>query len=80
MKLKISAYGIARDILGSNQIEYEIAGNVDSTHLLENLQKDYPDFLKLKSLLVAINDEYAKPDQLIEEGDEVVLIPPVSGG
>ena len=80
MKLKISAYGIARDILGSNQIEYEIAGNLDSSHLLENLQKDYPEFLKLKSLMVAINDEYAKPDQLIEEGDEVVLIPPVSGG
>ncbi len=80
MKLRIAAYGIARDILGSNQIEYEVAGNLDSYSLLKHLQKDYPEFLKLKSLMVAINDEYAQPDQIIGEGDEVVLIPPVSGG
>lgn len=80
MKLKIAAYGIARDILGSNQIEYEVTGNMNSSSLLQSLQKDYPEFLKLKSLLVAINDEYAQPDQIIGEGDEVVLIPPVSGG
>ncbi len=80
MILKIAAYGIARDILGSNEIQYDVSGELNSASLIQNLQKDYPEFLKLKSLLVAINDEYAKPDQIIGEGDEVVLIPPVSGG
>ncbi len=80
MKLKIAAYGIARDILGSNQVEYEVTENIDASELIKNLQKDYPDFIELKSLMVAINNEYAEPGQVIGENDEVVLIPPVSGG
>ena len=31
-------------------------------------------------LLYAVNREYAGPDRLLAEGDEVALIPPVSGG
>ncbi|MDA0196510.1 MAG: MoaD/ThiS family protein [Bacteroidetes bacterium] len=80
MKLTIIAYGIARDILGSNSIEYEIEDSVSHENLLENLKKTYPDFNKLTSLMIAINSEYAKKGQMISENDEVVLIPPVSGG
>ena len=80
MKLRIAAYGIARDILGGSQIEYETKDSINSGELLAALKNDYPDFKELTSLLVAINSEYAQPDQLITEKDEVVLIPPVSGG
>jgi molybdopterin synthase catalytic subunit len=31
-------------------------------------------------LLYAVNRDYAKPDQQLADGDEVALIPPVSGG
>lgn len=31
-------------------------------------------------LLIAVNQEYAGPEQPLAEGDEVALIPPVSGG
>ncbi len=31
-------------------------------------------------LLYAVNREYAEPDQVLADGDEVALIPPVSGG
>jgi MoaE-MoaD fusion protein len=31
-------------------------------------------------LLYAVNKEYAKPDRALADGDEVALIPPVSGG
>jgi len=80
MKLKIAAYGIARDILGGRSIEYEVDSNTKASALLDKLKQDYPDFQQLKSLLVAVNSEYAQPDQLVKENDEVVLIPPVSGG
>jgi molybdopterin synthase catalytic subunit/sulfur carrier protein ThiS len=33
-----------------------------------------------KGLLYAVNREYAGPDRALAEGDEVALIPPVSGG
>lgn len=30
--------------------------------------------------MLAVNSRYAKPDQALESGDEVALLPPVSGG
>lgn len=30
--------------------------------------------------MVAVNHEVAKPDTIVKDGDEVALIPPVSGG
>jgi molybdopterin synthase catalytic subunit len=34
----------------------------------------------LRSLAVAVNREYASKDQLLQDGDEVAILPPVSGG
>ena len=77
--IKVKLYGIAKDIVGSSSLsiteEISTVGN-----LLEYLQSAYPAFEKLKSLLVAVNDEYARPEAEINETDEVAIIPPVSGG
>ena len=31
-------------------------------------------------LLYAVNSDYVEPDHILREGDEVVFVPPVSGG
>ncbi|KIL49122.1 molybdopterin converting factor subunit 1 [Jeotgalibacillus campisalis] len=36
--------------------------------------------IETDSLMVAINEEYASPEDIVSEGDRVALIPPVSGG
>ncbi len=33
-----------------------------------------------RALAVAVNQEYARRDRVLLEGDEVALLPPVSGG
>ena len=48
--------------------------------LKETLIEQYEDFTKLKSLRFAVNEEYVEDSYTLNEGDEVVLIPPVSGG
>ncbi len=32
------------------------------------------------SMAVAVNQEYASVDSVVQDGDEVALLPPVSGG
>jgi molybdopterin synthase catalytic subunit/molybdopterin converting factor small subunit len=44
--------------------------------------EEYPDLVRFRSsLLVAVNQEYARDlDVVLEDGDELALFPPVSGG
>jgi molybdopterin converting factor small subunit len=40
----------------------------------------FPDFEKLRSLVIAVNEEYQEDGFILSEKDEIVIIPPVSGG
>lgn len=80
MKIQIIAFGIAKDILGGNRINMELAPASRVSDLKSKLSDQFPAFTKLASLSVAINASYAKDDQTIHPHDEVVIIPPVSGG
>jgi molybdopterin converting factor small subunit len=48
--------------------------------LRAKLVADYPRLSGLKSLMIAVNNTYAEDADPIGEGDEIALIPPVSGG
>ena len=49
--------------------------------LLAELEEKYPRISGYRSvLLTAVNEEYAKPETTIADGDEVAFFPPVSGG
>ncbi|RMG61731.1 MAG: MoaD/ThiS family protein [Bacteroidetes bacterium] len=80
MKVTLHAYGITRDYLGGREVEFEWPGPPTVAGLLASLERQYPPLKGLASLRVAINTEYASPETSIGPGDEIVLIPPVSGG
>jgi len=80
MKCKIKAFGISREIIGNNVLELEVPEGSTIGELKQELFQKYPLFADLKSLYVAVNNEYAPEEVLLKEGDEIALIPPVSGG
>ena len=80
MKIKILAFGITRDILGGSTVEMQIPAAASVADLRAALYAEYPALQKLNNLAIALNTEYASEEQTITERDEVVLIPPVSGG
>jgi len=80
MRIKILAFGIARDICGSGVIHLEVSENVTAGQVKQLLTEGYPQLGQLKSFLLAVNEECAEPDTLITPGDEIAVIPPVSGG
>lgn len=71
---------MARDILGRSVIEQEWNSPLTVGELREELIRQYPELARLKSLAVAVNSEYAQDGNQLKEGDEIALIPPVSGG
>ena len=80
MNITIIAYGIAKDLLGSKHLELEVEQGADISMLKKALFQRYPDFQKLKSLSFAVSEQYREDSYEIHEQDEVVIIPPVSGG
>ena len=79
MKVKITAFGIAKDIVGGKHLELEVAGT-ELSEIRQELINQFPDFGKLASLKFAVNTSYVDDSYQLNENDEVVLIPPVSGG
>lgn len=79
MKIKVLAFGIAKDIFGGSAINLNIDGNT-TVDLKIALEKQYPRLNQLRSYMIAVNNEYASDDRALTETDEIALIPPVSGG
>lgn len=81
MKVKIKFFAGCQDIAGKRESEVELKEETNAKMLLEKLIKDYPGLEKMaKNILLSINMEYASSDTILKDGDEVALIPPVSGG
>jgi len=80
MQVTILAFGIAKDIIGTKTIDLELPSGSTVSSLKEKLTQKFPAFQRLVSLAVAVNASYAADDQILMEEDEIVLIPPVSGG
>ena len=79
MKVSVLAFGIAKDIFGGSSIDVELSGGT-AGNLKQSLEERYPRLKQLASYMVAVNNEYAEDRLVINERDEIAVIPPVSGG
>lgn len=81
MKVRVKFFAILREKVGAAEVTREIEDGGTVADLWRALQKDYP---KLDvpgfRLLYAVNQNYVKTDYRLSDQDEVVFIPPVSGG
>lgn len=81
MRVSIRLFATLRDRAGVDQTEIELPNGAHVADLLPALAAKYPLIEPgLSTAMVAINQEYAFPDDKINPGDEVALFPPVSGG
>jgi len=80
MKIKVLAFGVARDIIGSSEsiLDFPELTNTDQLRIF--LNEKYPELGRIASYALAVNLCYAVAGAAILEGDEVAIIPPVSGG
>ena len=69
------------DIVGSNEIERDVPIGTTVRMLWDNLIADFAGLEAYgESLSIAVNAEYARMDVVLNDGDEVAFLPPVSGG
>jgi molybdopterin converting factor subunit 1 len=81
MKVKVKLFAILRERAGVAEITKELKNGSTVADLWKDLQQDYPKLAVAGiRLLYAVNQNYVSPEHELKEADEVVFIPPVSGG
>jgi MoaE-MoaD fusion protein len=79
IRVRVLAFGVLKDALGSDTSELALVEGATVADLLQHVARSHPHAV-LRGIAVSVNAEYARPAQLLHEGDEIGLLPPVSGG
>ncbi len=81
MRVQVVFFGILKDLAGGSERQLELPTGATAADLWTALQAQTPGLDRFrKSVAVAVNQQYSEPGALLHDGDEVALLPPVSGG
>ncbi|MGJ3237808.1 MAG: molybdopterin converting factor subunit 1 [Anaerolineae bacterium] len=82
MTVKILFFATLKDLTGHKHLTLDLnTPTVTLADLRQQLITRFPDAeANLTSALASINEEYAFPEDTVNDGDEVAFFPPVSGG
>src|SRR5215210_1135219 len=80
MRLTVRLFAGLRERAGTDRLEIELPGGATVADLLAAMGGTPVGPLAPRACVVAVNRAYAAPEDPIAEGDEVALVPPVSGG
>ncbi len=83
MYVRVIAFGVLKDWLGTSGETVELPGGATVADLLNRLRATLPagaPEAALRGIAVSVNAEYAEGTRILHDGDEVGLLPPVSGG
>jgi molybdopterin synthase catalytic subunit len=77
MKVTVRLFAMLRERAGAREVELDLPDGARISDALAALRDVAPPELPL---VMAVNREYARDDRVLDPGDELALIPPVSGG
>jgi molybdopterin converting factor subunit 1 len=82
IRVRVLFFGAARETVGSDEVEIKLRSPATVASAFEDVLETYPNLRERfgRSLLLAVNQEYAPSDREVRAGDELAVFPPVSGG
>ena len=79
--VRVLFFGAARDAVGKSEVMLSLSDATDAATAFEQVLDAFPALRRFgRSLLFAVNEEYARPDREVFAGDELAVFPSVSGG
>jgi molybdopterin converting factor subunit 1 len=84
MKVKVLFFAMTRELVGIRECDLILDDNettITTVTLMEELCRLYPSLLSiLDQIVLAVNKAYINDAITLKDGDEIALIPPISGG
>jgi len=81
MRVRVLFFGALKDMVGKSGDSLDLADGASVRDVLARYEAQIPRLkAMLPSLALAVNQQYAGPETKLKAGDEVALLPPVSGG
>jgi molybdopterin synthase catalytic subunit len=81
IRIRVLFFGAARDVVDQNPLLLSVEGTATVAQVFRQLVNRYGDLERFgRSLLFAVNQEYATLDTDLKDHDELAIFPPVSGG
>jgi len=81
IQVTVKLFAIFQEVFATDEIHLDIESGATVSQIFDRLVTQQPSLEKWRSLTrYAINLNFAEPHTLLNHGDEVALIPPVSGG
>jgi molybdopterin converting factor subunit 1 len=78
---EVLLFAAAREAAGVDKVRVELLGGVRVAELVSELSTSLPALATLlPKCRIAVNHEFAEGEQMLHPGDEIAVIPPVSGG
>ncbi len=81
MKVQVTLFAGLKELLGQPRVTLELAEGATVDELRDRLKEEYPIVGPyLPTLVCAVDEEYVPSEHVLRDGDDIALIPPVSGG
>jgi sulfur-carrier protein len=81
MKITIKLFAVYQEVLGVPDLCWELPEQTTVGEVCDRLMAQHPRLEQWRNLTrFGVNLNFVSIDTLLKDGDEVVLIPPVSGG
>ena len=81
IRVRLLYFGAAREEAGREEEQLEVGAPATAASVFEEVLRAHPALRRFgRSLLVAVNEEYAGAEAEVRAGDEIAIFPPVSGG
>ena len=81
MKVQAQFYAQLRDLVGSHEMEIDLAEGATVGNLLDQIYAQQPKLRAHdKSILIGAGVEFVDRNYKLKPGDEISIMPPVQGG
>lgn len=81
ISITVRYFAILREHLGKTEETIQVPVGTTTGAIYAMVTKDHPRLASLqRSIMLMINQEYVRAEQVLSDGDELAFIPPVSGG